>query len=108
MPGRQVVPVQPPERRNGPLPKGAVSEPDTNHSSSSLPSISPVDDVARYIDGAFVVMVEVTRGKYRRRCYLTLKAAENAARRATARGETATVYLSELKPLWKVRAGEPA
>ncbi len=72
----------------------------------SVSSIDPRDGIARHVGGTFVVVVEATGGKYRRRCYLTVKAAENAARRATDRGETATVYLAELKPLWKVRGGE--
>ncbi len=72
----------------------------------SFTSVDPRDGIARHVGGAFVVVVEATGGKYRRRCYLTVKAAENAARRATDRGETATVYLAELKPLWKVRGGE--
>ncbi len=78
--------------------------------STSLTSVEPLDDIARHVDGAFVVVVKVTAGHYRRRCFLTVKAAESAARRATDRGETATVYLAELKPLWKVRGGggEPA
>ena len=68
-------------------------------------SLTALDDVARHVDGAFVVVVETTGGKYRRRCFLTAKAAEDAAQRATERGENATVYLAELKPLWKLQGG---
>ncbi len=76
--------------------------------SPDLLSVDPLDAIARHIGGTFVVVVEVTAGKYLRRCYLSAKAAQNAAQRAVERGETATVYLAELKPLWKVRAsGEP-
>lgn len=57
--------------------------------------LTVLDDIARHVDGAFVLVVKVTAGRYRRRCFLTVKAAEDAARRAT-----------ELKPLWKVRGGE--
>lgn len=77
-----------------------------HHASSSEPHLTVLDDIARHVDGAFVVVVELTAGQYRRRCFLTARAAEAAARRATDRGETATVYLAELKPLWKVRGGE--
>jgi hypothetical protein len=39
------------------------------------PSLVPVadylDEIARHIDGAFVLVVRVTGGKYRRRCFLT-------------------------------------
>lgn len=66
--------------------------------------LGDLDALAAHVAGAFVVVVEVTERKYRRRCYLTAKAAENAARRATERGENATVYLAELKPLWRVVA----
>jgi hypothetical protein len=73
--------------------------------SISLDSVDPRDDIARHVDGTFVLVVKVTAGKYRRRCYLTVMAAEKAAQRATDRGETATVYLAELRPLWKLRGG---
>lgn len=66
-------------------------------------SLTAVDEIARHVDGAFVVVVEVTAGKYKRR--LTVRAAEAAARRTTDRGENATVYLAALKPLWKLRGG---
>lgn len=62
-------------------------------------------EFARHVDGAFVVVVRLTGGKYRRRCFLTVKAAENAARRAQERGENAVVVLSELKPLYRVTGG---
>ena len=64
-----------------------------------------LDALAAHVDGAFVVVVKVSGTKYRRRCYLTAKAAENAARRATERGESATVYMAELKPLWRIAGG---
>ncbi len=69
-------------------------------------TLTALDDIARHVDGTFVVVVKVTGDKYLRRCYLSSKAAENAAKRATDRGETATVYLAELKPLWKLRGDE--
>jgi hypothetical protein len=61
-----------------------------------------LDALAAHVDGAFVVVVKVNGPRYRRRCYLTAKAAENAARKAVERGEAATVYMAELKPLWRV------
>lgn len=79
-----------------------------NGDSASVPLTADVlrdlDALAAHVAGAFVVVLEVTGGKYRRRCYLTGKSAENAARNATARGENATVYLAELKPVWRVTA----
>lgn len=81
----------------------------------SLPSVprpthtlDDLDALAAHVAGTFVVVVEVAAGKYRRRCYLTAKAAQNAARNATERGENATVYLAELKPLWKIAGGGQA
>jgi hypothetical protein len=65
--------------------------------------LSPLDDIARHVDGTLVVVLQITSGTYHRRCYLSAKSAQNAVRRAVDRGETATVYLAELKPLWKVR-----
>ena len=69
-------------------------------------TLSDVDDIADHVDGAFVLVVHVTEGRYRRRCFLTAAAAERAARNALDRGENATVYLAELKPLWKMVGGE--
>ncbi len=68
--------------------------------------LGELDALAAHVDGAFVVVVKVTGGHYRRRCYLTAAAAENAARKATDRGENAVVYLAELKPLWRIVGGE--
>jgi hypothetical protein len=75
-----------------------------HNDSTSLDSLDPRDEIARHIGGTFVVVVETPAGKYRRRCFLSVLAAEKASQRATDRGENATVYLAELKPLWKVVA----
>lgn len=48
---------------------------------------------------AYVAVVEVAEGKYRRRPYLTLAAAQNAVERAEARGVAASVTLCELVPV---------
>ena len=48
---------------------------------------------------AYVAVVEIAEGKYRRRPYLTLAAAQRAVERAEARGVTATVTLCELVPV---------
>ncbi len=65
-----------------------------------------LDALAAHVDGAFVVVVKVNGARYRRRCYLTAKAAENAARKATERGENVVVYMAELKPLYRLLGGE--
>lgn len=72
-----------------------------------MPGSPSWDEYAAHVDGTFVVVVKVTGGHYRRRCYLTVKAAEDAARRAQDRGENAVVILSELRPLYRVTGGGP-
>ncbi|MGI8445961.1 MAG: hypothetical protein ACR2MP_02000 [Streptosporangiaceae bacterium] len=48
---------------------------------------------------AYVALVEVADGKYRRRTYLTLAAAQRAMERAESRGVAASVTLCELVPV---------
>ena len=69
------------------------------------PVTDPLDDIAAHVDGSFVLVVKVTGGRYRRRCFLTAASAERAARRAQAAGHNATIYLAELNPLWKLAGG---
>jgi hypothetical protein len=45
-----------------------------------LPLTDPLDDIAHHVDGAFVLVVKVSGGRYRRRCFLTACSAERAAR----------------------------
>jgi hypothetical protein len=71
-----------------------------------LTPVDALDDIAQHIDGVFVVVVRVTGGKYRRRCFLSAASAERAARNALEAGYNATVFLAELKPLWKLAGGE--
>lgn len=74
---------------------------------NTIAADADADAIAAHVDGTFVVVVKVTGGKYRRRCFLTVKAAQAAAERATARGENAVVILSELRPLYRVIGGGP-
>lgn len=94
-----------PGERTRPPGEGSGSK-RSGEDSTNVPLLGGLDALAAAVDGAFVVVVEVTGGKYKRRCFLTAASAERAAARATDRGENATVYLAELKPLWKVRGGE--
>jgi hypothetical protein len=66
----------------------------------------PLDVIAAHIDGTFVLVVRVTGGKYRRRCFLSAASAEKAARNALEAGHDAEVFLAELKPLWKLAGGD--
>lgn len=70
-------------------------------------SVVELDALASALNGAFVVVVEVSGEpvQYRRRPYLSAAAAERAARRALARGQNARVYLAELKPLYRLVGG---
>ena len=79
------------------------TDPQPNHNQARLlPLGDSLDDLARHVNGAFVVVVETTGGKYRRRCFLTAASAERAARSAQAAGHNAEVFLAELKPLWRL------
>lgn len=68
--------------------------------------VEPLDELASVVNGTFVLVVEVADGQYRRRCFLSARAAERAARNATEAGHDAKVYLAELRPLWQLVAGE--
>lgn len=67
--------------------------------------LAMADELAAHVAGALVVVVEVEHGRYRRRCYLTAKSAERAVTNARLRGQSARVYLAELKPMYRVPAG---
>ena len=96
-----------PETRRG---RPGQEAPSIKLAEASLVPLSndPLDDLADHIDGAFVVVVRITGGRYRRRCFLTVAAAEWAARNAQAAGHDAQIYLSELRPLWKLTGGTVA
>jgi hypothetical protein len=40
--------------------------------------VDPLDEIAHHVDGTFVLVVKVTGGKYRRRCFLSAASAEKA------------------------------
>jgi hypothetical protein len=75
---------------------------------SLIPVADPLDEIAAHVDGTFVVVVHVAGDQYRRRCFLTAKAAERAARNAQAAGHNAQVFLAELRPLWRLTGREVA
>ena len=100
--------------RGRPLEQGAASNttsPATgfavDYRAVGLIHVDPLDEIAQHVDGTFVVVVKVSGGKYRRRCFLSAASAEKAARNALEAGHNATVYLAELKPLWKLSAPTP-
>jgi hypothetical protein len=69
--------------------------------------VDAIDAIAAHVDGAFVLVVKTTGGRYRRRCFLSAASAEKAACNATEAGHSAQVYLAQLKPLWKLSASSP-
>jgi hypothetical protein len=99
-----------PGNDNGPLGERAAI--DTNQSPAtgrisatpSLTAVNPLDEIAHHVDGTFVLVVKVTGGKHRRRCFLSAASAERAARNALEAGHNAEVYLAELKPLWRLKS----
>ncbi len=102
----------PPERESRPVvgttePAQSISTAIKNKTSVTLgPDIlKDREALAAQVDGAFVVVVRVNGARYRRRCYLTAQAAENAARKATNPGESVVVFMAELKPLWRIPSG---
>jgi hypothetical protein len=99
--------------RGRPLQQGAASNttsPATGFAVNSKPAglvhVDPLDEIAHHVDGTFILVVKVTGGKYRRRWFLSAASAEKAARNALEAGHNATVYLAELKPLWKLAGGD--
>jgi hypothetical protein len=93
--------VSPGKRRGCP----GQEAPSNKIANPSLVPTDPLDDIAAHVDGTFVLVVHVTGGKYRRRCFLSAASAERAARNAQAAGHNAKVYLAELKPLWRLEGG---
>lgn len=93
-----------PHTRKPPPAGAAVSSDQVGGAGSSpvLPTAPTWDEVAAHVYGTFVLVVKVTGGRYRRRTFLTAKAAQDSARTAQARGERAVVVLAELRPVYCV------
>lgn len=85
--------------------------------STATHSLDDLDQIAERAGGAFAVVVELAASvrpaalpeplpvKYRRRVFMSIGAAENAARRAAERGLNARVVLVELRPVARVVGG---
>ena len=94
------------KREAGPHGKGTGLQKSVADAEAMVPvADDPRDELARLIDGTFVVVVKAAGGRYRRRAFLTAAAAEKAAAKATAAGHNATVYLAELRPVWRLIGG---
>jgi hypothetical protein len=96
--------MSPPEVRRG---RSGQEAPSIKIAHPSQVPADPLDELARHVDGSFVLVVHTTGGKYRRRCFLSVTAAERAARNAVADGHIDQIYLAELKPLWRLTSGGP-
>lgn len=68
-----------------------------------MPGVTP-EQAAACVGGVFVVVVHLFGDRHKRRVYLTLKAAEAAARRAEDRGQRAHVLLGRIEPIGHVGA----
>ena len=69
----------------------------------STPTIPPQGgfdpvDATGILAGVLVVVVRTDVGRYRRRVFLSLRAAERSARNARARGQVAEIVLCTLQP----------
>lgn len=88
--------------RGGPLTtdRPTAENPGEKFTANGTPtSGSRHDDAHQHVRGTLVVVVETPGDKYRRRCYLSLSAAEAAYRRAEAAGHTAEIVLARLEPV---------
>lgn len=78
---------------------------ETPAKASTTPMVIDLADVREAVDGALVVVVTTPAGRYRRRVYLSLRAAEAAVDRAERRGQVARIVLCSLLPV-RVIGGE--
>jgi hypothetical protein len=67
--------------------------------SHSVAVLTDVDAIAEHLSGKFVVQLQIEDDKYRTTVYQSVKAAENAVRRANRRGKRAHVTLCQLLPV---------
>jgi hypothetical protein len=75
---------------------GVGTEADEDHGQAIASSVPAADRLAQYVQGAFVVVVQVGEDRLRRRVFLNLPSAQRAAERARDRGHTAVVALARL------------
>lgn len=89
-----------PENRSGrPHPRNGHPE-QTQTLTLSVPA---ADEWLAHIDGLIVVRLEMPGGKYRRRTFLSVSAAQRAIRNAQERGLNGRAYLCEARPLFEFR-----
>lgn len=65
-----------------------------------------MSNITELFKGAFAVVVNYPSGRHQRRVFMTIAAAEKAARRATERGHAVEVVLVHLEPVATVTSIE--
>jgi hypothetical protein len=95
------------DKQAAPIADGPVKDLAVDSKPDKLTPVDALDDIAQHVDGTFVLVVKTTGGRYRRRCFLSAASAQKAARNALDAGHNATVFLAQLKPLWKLTASTP-
>lgn len=99
--------MQPPEHRQGPAYDNGASSSVTDGATSSIP---PTDHLPAHREAtvnmsraavacAHAVLVWTPEGRYNRRLFLSLHAADKAMQRARDRGLTASCVMVELMPV---------
>ena len=82
-------------------PAGNGTDPSIVHSGACSNTSSIPEPAHRVLDGALVITVVTTLApdQQRRRIFYTLKSAERAVARATAKGQHADIVLCRLEPV---------
>lgn len=65
-----------------------------------------MSNITELFKGAFAVVVNYPSGRHQRRVFMTISAAEKAARRATERGHEVEVVLVHLEPVATIAPDE--
>lgn len=89
------------DSRGGPLTtdRPTAENPGEKFEANGTPEQRQTHEHTRQVRGCLVVVVEMPGEKYRRRTFLTLKAAERACRRAEEAGHPASVVVARLEPV---------
>lgn len=69
------------------------------HENTCNPDDTPTEAALLAAAGGYCVLVESAHGKYRRRLYLSLSAAQSAVERARAHGKYAALVLAVVTPV---------
>jgi len=98
--------MKPPGRESCPGSASGAAHPKIT-AASEITYITDLDELASHVDGGFAVLVQVADDRWRRRVFLSAASAEAHARKAQQRGQSARVFLVELRPLVRIVPAEP-